>query len=95
MKGLENTEFTITIVEGNANTIPLVDGQSFSYLMDDHEDELVFSFTIPEINAATFNLVSPIGDLLLIVNNGKNEPSYDEDQVSREGFISFTKKEVK
>jgi hypothetical protein len=41
-----------------------------------------------------FNLIAPMGDLLLIVNNGRERPSGDEHTSSTDGYISFTKAEL-
>lgn len=38
VRGLDNSEFTITIIDEGTDSIPLNDGQPFSYLMDDKEE---------------------------------------------------------
>lgn len=70
MKGLDNCEFTLTSIDEGSGEIPLTDGQPFTYLMDDHEDHLFFVFKLQETTGVSFNLISALGDLTLIVHNG-------------------------
>lgn len=40
-------------------------------MMDDKESKIEFKFSIPEKTGVSFNLISPLNDLILVVNNGK------------------------
>jgi len=39
--------------------------------MDDSEKKIYFKFSLPEKTGVSFNLIAPLNDLRLIVNNGK------------------------
>lgn len=59
--------------------------------MDDREKKIYFKFKIPQKTGVSFNLISPINDLMLVVNNGKEKPNGDEHTASSDGYISFSK----
>lgn len=94
VQGLENCEFTISIIEDGTDAISLNDGEPFSYLMDDRENSVLFKFKLPAKEDVSFNLIAPLNDLLLIVANGKDAPNGDEDGASTDGYISLTKSEL-
>jgi hypothetical protein len=75
-------------------SVELKDGEPFSYLMDDTEKKIYFKFQIPEKGPVSFNLIAPLNDLLLIVNNGKEKPNGDEHTASTDGYISYSKSEL-
>lgn len=62
--------------------------------MDDREKRIYFKFILPEKTGVSFNLIAPLNDLLLIVNNGKEKPNGDEHTASTDGYISFSKAEL-
>lgn len=62
--------------------------------MDDTEKKIYFKFSIPEKTGVSFNLIAPLNNLLLIVNNGKEKPDGDEHTASTDGYISFAKSEL-
>lgn len=68
------------------------DGQSFTYLMDDQEDKVMFKFKIDKKQPVSFNLISPLNSLYLLVENGNKIPSTEDMNIaSTDGYISFTK----
>ena len=44
IKGLDDSYFTITIIEQGEKFIELKDGEAFAYTFDDREDEVEFLF---------------------------------------------------
>lgn len=93
---LDNCEYTLTRINEEDEYIDLKDGQSFTYEMDDQEDKLVFKFKLDKKQPASFNLISPLNSLYLLVENGKKIPSTkDMNIASTDGYISFGKNEVK
>jgi len=45
--------------------------------MDEVEKRIYFKFSLPDKIGVSFNLIAPLNDLLLIVNNGKEKPNGD------------------
>jgi hypothetical protein len=43
---LDNCQYTLTRINADDEYIDLKDGQSFTYLMDDQEDKVIFKFKI-------------------------------------------------
>lgn len=62
--------------------------------MDDTEKKIYFKFSIPEKTGVSFNLIAPLNDLMLVVNNGKEKPNGDDHTPSSDGYISFDKSDL-
>lgn len=93
---LDNCEYTLTRINVDDEFIELKDGLPFTYLMDDHEDKVVFKFKLEKKEAVSFNLISPLNSLYLLVENSNKMPSTtDMNIASTDGYLSFTKAEVK
>lgn len=67
--GLDNCEFTITMLQANQPYIQLKDTEPFVYLMDDNENELIFAFKLDKKEDVSFNLIAPLNQLTLEVFN--------------------------
>ena len=63
--------------------------------MDDEEEDLTFTFKIPEKHSVSFNLISPLHALKLLVNNSDKKPSEDDTEAaSMDGYITFGSKDL-
>ncbi len=92
---LDNCLYTLTKINEDDEYIDLKDGQPFTYLMDDQEDKVIFRFKLEKKQAVSFNLISPLNSLYLLVENSKKVPSTKEmNLASTDGYISFIKTEV-
>ena len=93
---MDNCQYTLTRINEEDEYIDLKDGQSFTYLMDDQEDKVIFKFKVDKKQPVSFNLISPLNSLYLLVENGKKVPNTKEMNIaSTDGYISFNKNEVK
>jgi hypothetical protein len=57
---LDESEFTVTIIEEDGEYPELKDGIPFNYLMDESEEEMVLKFNFDEKEDLTFNLIAPL-----------------------------------
>jgi hypothetical protein len=58
-------------------------------MFDKEENQLTFSFKRTEKVDVTFNLISALQSLDLIVENGNSIPDDDEAAISTDGFLVF------
>ncbi len=70
MKGLDDCEFTLTLIDEGTEFIELQDTKPFTYLFDDAEKELTFSYKLEKKEDVNFNLIGPVNELKLSVLNG-------------------------
>lgn len=69
--------------------------------MDDNENELTFSFKLNRKQDVSFNLIAPLNELTLAVFNkdklGKEDSTKEstEAEISMDGYVSYTKDELK
>ena len=75
---MDNCQYTLTRINEDDEYIDLKDGQSFTYLMDDQEDKVIFKFKVDKKQPVSFNLISPLNSLYLLVENGKKVPNTKE-----------------
>ena len=96
IEGLDHSQFTLTLIPLGTEFIELKDSEPFTYLFDDKENDLKFTFKNSEKKDVTFNLIAPINMLNLFVENGEKVPGDDENDLSSsEGFIRFESKDIK
>ncbi len=67
MNGLESAEFELTIIE-NKDKVEITDAVLFSYNIDLSEQHIEFSFYFREKSDVIFNLIAPLGVVILIVS---------------------------
>lgn len=58
--GLNNAEFTITVIDEGTEYIQLEDTKPFTYLFDEAERELKFQFKLSKKEDLNFNLIGPV-----------------------------------
>ena len=80
--GLDSTRFEVTILNEDDSLNTLEDGVAFSYVMDVFEKRVDFKITVKEKKDVSFNLVAPLNDLKLMVQNTDDEIDDDEAQTS-------------
>lgn len=94
VEGLDNCEFTLTLISAGAEYIELKDSQPFTYLFDDAEKELFFKFKLETKQDAHFNLIGPVDELTLSVFNRLEVDEASEGEVSTDGYITFAKDSI-
>jgi hypothetical protein len=67
VNGLESAEFELTIIE-NKDKVEITDAVLFSYNIDLSEQHIEFSFYFREKSDVIFNLIAPLGVVILIVS---------------------------
>jgi hypothetical protein len=67
VNGLESAEFELTIIE-NKDKVEITDAVPFSYNIDLSEQHIEFSFYFREKSDVIFNLIAPLGVVILIVS---------------------------
>lgn len=60
VRGLDNCEFTLTIIEEGTEYIELQDTKPFTYLFDDSEKEIIFTYKLEKKEDVNFNLIGPV-----------------------------------
>ena len=65
---LDDTRFTLRLIENTDDYIDLVDGEPFTYSLK-QADKIGFSFRIKEKMDTHFNLIAPLNTLDLYVSN--------------------------
>lgn len=68
----------------------------FTYLMDDKENFLFFTFRLDNKQDVSFNLIAPVNELVLNVVNKQKVTKQDQDsaEVSSDGYIKFAKADI-
>ena len=95
IKGLDNSQFTMTLIQEGTKYIELNDSEPFAYTFDDQETELKLTFKNHKKESVNFNLIAPVNTLNLFVSNNHDDLHGDEDDLaSSEGFIRFEKNDI-
>jgi hypothetical protein len=77
---LDDTIFTLRVMENTDEYIDLVDGEPFSYSLK-QADRIGFTFKIKEKTDTQFNLIAPLNSLYLYVSNSDKLPTGGEEDL--------------